>query len=148
MRKRLRGSEDMFCATVEGPYTHCNDTLDMPFKGRRPQEGMKEELNLKGTWTFSARKFGGKCSFMKIPWLSTNLGKYYAHKKRTFISPGFSSQPTVGNNGSQDSDITPVQIPSTWVNCKKRNKAIIPLLRDIRRSIGAGALNSLDKENL
>ena len=39
-----------------------NNTLDMPFKGRRPQEGMKEELNLKGTfWAFSSGNFDECC---------------------------------------------------------------------------------------
>ena len=69
----------------------------MPFKGRRPQEGMKEQLNLKGTfWTFSAKKFGGNAAFMKRELRQASLS--------------VTSLPTVGNNCRQDGDTTPVQI--------------------------------------
>ena len=79
----------------------------MPFKGRRPQEGMKEELNLKGTfWAFSSGNFD-ECCIQE----NTELGTW---KENALSSPGFSTQPTMGNNGSQDSNITPVQIARGW----------------------------------
>ena len=51
MRDRFRKPNACFAQPAKVQfYTHSTDTLDMPFKGRQPQGGVKEELNLKGTF--------------------------------------------------------------------------------------------------